>query len=63
MTEPGDIVAQPTRNGMIARVWNKSGWLAGPHTELLRVVESADFDPEYIAICLSSRLTDLVSCR
>ncbi len=48
---------------MIARVWNKSGWLAGPHTELLRVVESADFDPEYIAICLSSRLTDLVSCR
>jgi hypothetical protein len=62
LTEPGDIVAHPTPSGIIAKVWNEPGWLVGPHTELLRVVDSADFDPEYIAMCLSSRLiTDPVT--
>lgn len=62
LTEPGDIVVHPAHNGIIATVWNESGWLVGPHTELLRVVDSAAFDPEYIVLCLSSRLaTDPVT--
>ncbi|CAH0230319.1 N-6 DNA methylase [Rhodococcoides fascians] len=56
LTEPGDIVAHPTPNGIVAKVWNEAGWLLNSHAELLRISDTTVFDPDYLVLCLSSRL-------
>lgn len=62
LTQRGDVIVHPTPTGIIAVVWDEPGWLVSSHTELLRVVDDAAFNPEYLALCLSSRLvTDPVT--
>ncbi len=62
LTEPGDVIAHPTPNGIVATVWDESGWLPNSHAEILRITDLEAFDPEFLALCLSSRLiTDPVT--
>ncbi|MFD9664335.1 N-6 DNA methylase [Rhodococcus sp. NPDC059968] len=56
LTQPGDVVAHSTPSGVVAKVWNEAGWLPNSHAEILRVVDAAEFDPEFLALCLTSRL-------
>ncbi|WP_120284439.1 N-6 DNA methylase [Rhodococcus rhodochrous] len=62
LTEPGDVVAHPTPSGIVVTVWNKAGWLPNSHAEILRITDPDAFDPEFLVLCLSSRLiTDPVT--
>ncbi|NKR65300.1 hypothetical protein GS486_18190 [Rhodococcus hoagii] len=62
LTEPGDVIAHPTPNGIVVTVWNEAGWLPNSHAEVLRITDPDAFDPEFLALCLSSRLiTDPVT--
>ncbi|WP_137725909.1 N-6 DNA methylase [Prescottella subtropica] len=62
LTEPGDVITYPTPNGIVATVWDQPGWLPNSHSEILRITDPEAFDPEFLALCLSSRLiTDPVT--
>ncbi len=56
LTEPGDVITYPTPNGIVATVWDQPGWLPNSYSEILRITDPEAFDPEFLALCLSSRL-------
>jgi SAM-dependent methyltransferase len=53
LTQPGDLAVWMGPEGLAATVLAEGGGVAGPHIQLVRILDGS-FNPDYLAACLAS---------